>query len=186
MSGIVSILKIAIDIYASLLLIRVLLQLVQADFFNPISQTLFKVTSPVVEPLRGIFPTIGNLNTAGLAAALLLKWVYWLIVLTLSGLIGPQMLGYLAVALVELLGTLIDIYFWGIFILVISSWVGTASHPTVRLVTQIVDPYMAPFRRIIPNIGMIDLSPMVAIFTLMIVRDRLMPQLVGVIQPLLG
>ena len=96
------------------------------------------------------------------------------------------MLGYLAVALVELLGTLIDIYFWGIFILVISSWVGTASHPTVRLVTQIVDPYMAPFRRIIPNIGMIDLSPMVAIFTLMIVRDRLMPQLVGVIQPLLG
>ncbi|MFT5074861.1 MAG: YggT family protein, partial [Patiriisocius sp.] len=55
-----------------------------------------------------------------------------------------------------------------------------------RLVTQIVDPYMAPFRRIIPNIGMIDLSPMVAIFTLMIVRDRLMPQLVGVIQPLLG
>jgi len=186
MSSIVSILKIAIDIYASLLLIRVLLQLVQADFFNPISQTLFKVTSPVVEPLRRIFPTMGHLNTAGLAGALLLKWAYWLIVLILSGQIGPQMLGYLAVALVELLGTLIDVYFWGIFILVISSWVGTTSHPTVRLVTQIVDPYMAPFRRIIPNLGMIDISPMVAIFTLMIVRDKLMPQLVGVIQPLLG
>jgi YggT family protein len=183
---IIFILRTALDIYATVLLVRVLMQLVQADFFNPISQTLFKLTSPVVEPLHKIFPTIGRFNTAALVAAILVKWSFYLIVLSLSGMFGAQMFTYLAVAGLELLGTLIEIYFWGIFILVISSWVGTGSHPTVRLVSQVVDPYMAIFRRFIPPIGMIDLSPMVAIFGLMIIRANVMPKLGSLVQPLLG
>ncbi len=183
---IIFILRTALDIYATVLLVRLLLQLVQADFFNPISQTLFRLTSPVIEPLTKIFPTIGRFNTAALAAAILVKWSFYLIVLSFSGMFGAQMLTYIAVALLELLATLIDIYFWGIFILVISSWIGTSSHPTVQLVSQIVDPYMALFRRFIPPIGMIDLSPMVAIFGLMIIRANVMPTLSGLVQPLLS
>lgn len=181
----VFILRTVLDIYASVLLVRFLLQLVQADFFNPISQTLFKLTSPVVEPLHKIFPTIGRFNSAALVAAILVKWAFYLIVLSVSGMFGAQMFTYLAVAAFELLGTLIEIYFWGIFILVISSWIGTAAHPTVRLVNQIVDPYMNLFRRFIPPLGMIDISPMVAIFGLMIIRANIMPQLGSFIQPLL-
>ena len=95
---IIFILRTALDIYATVLLVRVLLQLVQADFFNPISQTLFKLTSPVVEPLHKIFPTIGRFNTAALVAAILVKWSFYLIVLSLSGMFGAQMFTYLAVA----------------------------------------------------------------------------------------
>jgi YggT family protein len=101
-------------------------------------------------------------------------------------MLSAQMFVYIAVALLELLASLIEIYFWGIFILVISSWIGTSSHPTVRVVSQIVDPYMAIFRRFIPPIGMIDLSPMVAIFGLMIIRANVMPKLASLVQPLLG
>ncbi|MFB0990373.1 MAG: YggT family protein, partial [Porticoccaceae bacterium] len=53
----------------------------------------------------------------------------------------------------------------------------TTSHPTVRLVSQIIDPYMKPFRKIIPPLGMIDISPMVAIFTLIFIRGQLLPVL---------
>jgi YggT family protein len=77
------------------------------------------------------------------------------------------------------LGTLIEIYFYGILIVAISSWIGTTSHPTVRLVSQIIDPYMKPFRKIIPPLGMIDISPMVAIFTLIFIRGQLLPVLSG-------
>jgi YggT family protein len=93
---------------------------------------------------------------------------------------------YLAVAGFDLLRTLIEIYFWGIFILVISSWVGTTQHPTVVLVSQVVDPYMKPFRNLIPPIGMIDISPMAAIFTLMFIRAKVLPMLGGLIVPLLN
>jgi YggT family protein len=90
-----------------------------------------------------------------------------------------QLPTYLFIAALSLLGTLIEIYFYGILIVAISSWIGTTSHPTVRLVSQIIDPYMKPFRKIIPPLGMIDISPMVAIFTLIFIRGQLLPVLSG-------
>ena len=73
----------------------------------------------------------------------------------------------------------------GIFILVIASWVGPVSNPSVDLVSQIIEPYMRPFRRVIPPIGMIDISPMAALLTLMIIREKLLPFLDGLIVPFL-
>ena len=92
-----------------------------------------------------------------------------------------QLPTYLFVAALSLLASLIQIYFYGILILAISSWVGTTSHPTVRVISQIIDPYMKPFRKVIPPIGMIDISPMVAIFTLMFIRGQVLPVLSNLI-----
>ncbi|MDG2146090.1 MAG: YggT family protein, partial [Porticoccaceae bacterium] len=61
--GLIDIIRLVIDLYATVILVRLLLQLVQADFFNPISQTIFKITAPIVEPLHKIFPTFGKFNT---------------------------------------------------------------------------------------------------------------------------
>ena len=179
------ILKTVANLYATLLLIRLLLQLVKADFYNPISQTMLKLCAPVVEPLRLIFPTIGRFNSAALVAAILLKWLPYVIQIALSGMLSTGVLAFLLVAAFDLLRILIEVYFWGIFILVIASWVGTVSHPSVSLVSQIIEPYMRPFRRVIPPIGMIDISPMAAILTLMIIREKLLPFLNGLISPLL-
>ena len=184
--SLVFILRTAIDIYVLMLLVRTLQQLVQADFYNPISQALFKICAPVVEPLRKILPTIGKLNLAALTAALLVQWAFYVIIVAASGLFPTQIFVYLAVAGYDLLSALVDIYFWGIFILVISSWIGTTGHPPVQLVNQIVDPYMRPFRNLIPPIGMIDISPMVAIFALMFIQSRVLPLVGDLIKPLLG
>ena len=177
--GLINIIGLLVDIYATILVVRLLLQLVQADFFNPLSQTIFKVTAPIVEPLHKIFPTIGRFNTAALVAAILTKWSFYLMMMSFgSGSVG-QIAVYLAIAALSLFETLIEIYFYGILIIAISSWIGTTSHPTERLVNQIIDPYMKPFRKIIPPLGMIDLSPMVAIFTLIFIRGQLLPLLNG-------
>jgi len=175
--GMINIIRLVVDIYATVLLVRLLLQLVQADFFNPLSQTIFKITAPVVEPLHKIFPTIGRFNTAALVSAILVKWSLFIIMIAFGQVLVEQLPTYLFIAALSLLGTLIEIYFYGILIVAISSWIGTTSHPTVRLVSQIIDPYMKPFRKIIPPLGMIDISPMVAIFTLIFIRGQLLPVL---------
>jgi YggT family protein len=177
--GMINIIRLVVDIYATVLLVRLLLQLVQADFFNPLSQTIFKITAPVVEPLHKIFPTIGRFNTAALVSAILVKWSLFIIMIAFGKVLVEQLPTYLFIAALSLLGTLIEIYFYGILIVAISSWIGTTSHPTVRLVSQIIDPYMKPFRKIIPPLGMIDISPMVAIFTLIFIRGQLLPVLSG-------
>jgi YggT family protein len=101
--------------------------------------------------------------------------------MSIGAVYPQQLIMFLLVSALSLFGTLIEIYFYGILIVAISSWVGTLDHPNVRLVSQIIDPYMKPFRNTIPPIGMIDISPMVAIFTLMFIRAQILPLLNGLI-----
>jgi len=178
------ILKYVTDIIATLLVIRFLLQLVRADFYNPISQGLLKICAPVVEPLQRVLPSYGRFNLAALVAAILFKLSFLVLAAAIAGLLSAGIFAFLALAVFELLRTLISIYFYGVFILVIFSWVGTPPHPAARLIGQIIQPYTDLFRRFIPPIGMIDLSPMAAIFTLMIMRAQILPIIAMQIRPL--
>lgn len=171
-NGAISLLKLFIDFYSVLLLIRFLLQLVQADFFNPVSQVILKVTAPVVEPLTRIIPTIKNFNLSALFAAVLVKWSFFAILVPLGSVMPSQLGIFLIIALISLIKPLIQIYLYGILIIAISSWIGTTDHPFVRLTNQIIDPYMRPFRNIIPPIGMIDISPMIAILVLIFAETQ--------------
>lgn len=179
------ILKYATDIVATLLLIRFLLQLNQADFYNPVSQGIVKICTPIASPLEKLIPSMGRFNLAVLAAAILAKWSFFVIIAAANGLLSVGVFSYLALAVFELLRTLITIYFYGVFILVIFSWVGTPPHPAARLINQVILPYTNIFRRFIPPLGMIDISPMVAIFTLMIIRAQILPIIAMQIRPLL-
>lgn len=179
------ILKYATDIVATLLLIRFLLQLTQADFYNPVSQGILKICTPITTPLEKLIPTMGRFNLAVLAAAILVKWCFFVIIAATNGLLSASIFAFLALAAFELLRTLITVYFYGVFILVIFSWVGTPPHPAARLIGQVILPYTNIFRRFIPPLGMIDISPMVAIFTLMIIRAQILPIIAMQIRPLL-
>lgn len=178
------ILKYASDIIASLLLIRFLLQLTQADFYNPVSQGIMKICSPIVSPLQKLIPNLGRFNLAVVIAAILVKAVFFKVA-ELNGFISGGIFAFLALAVFELLRTVITIYFYGVFILVIFSWVGTPPHPAARLLNQVISPYTNIFRRFIPPLGMIDVSPMVAIFTLMIIRAEILPIIAMQIRPFL-
>jgi YggT family protein len=172
---VIFILKYATDIIATLLLIRFLLQLTRADFYNPVSQGILKICSPIATPLEKLLPTMGRFNLAVLATAVIVKWMFFVIKAAANGLLTAGIFAYLAPAAFELLRTLITLYFYGVFILVVFSWVGTPPHPAARLIGQVILPYTNIFRRFIPPLGMIDISPMVAIFTLMIIRAQILP-----------
>ncbi|NMD69426.1 YggT family protein [Bacillus sp. DNRA2] len=68
---------------------------------------------------------------------------------------------------VDVLGQIIQIYSWALIIYILMSWFPNARDTGIgRFLTNICEPYLEPFRRIIPPLGMIDISPIVAILVL--------------------
>lgn len=150
-------------LYLLALMMRVLLEAVGADYFNPICQALIKVTDPLVRPLARILPRMGRINVA----AIVLLYIIQVIALVAVGLIGnwplnPAVLAVLGV--LKLVHMLLMFYLVLILVGVILSWVGHGfRHPIVPLVFQLVEPVLAPIRRVMPSLGGLDLSPLVAI-----------------------
>jgi YggT family protein len=155
-----------VDLYVTAILLRLLLQWVRADFYNPLSQFLVKITNPVLVPARRIIPSIGRLDTASVVVMLLLE----LLQLTLISLIGQTEYGFqflLFFAIRKLLVALLMTYFVLIIARVIISWIANQSrHPLIPLVYQLTEPVLRPFSRLIPPIGGIDLSPLFALIGL--------------------
>ncbi|QIL90531.1 YggT family protein [Microbulbifer harenosus] len=174
-------------LYLFAVLLRFMLQLARADFYNPISQGIVKITNPLLRPLRKIVPGFFGLDMASLVLALLVGWV---MILGAGFLAGVGMLNPLSALLWSLLGclmTLIAILFVGMLISIVVSWVAPHSaNPALVLLRQLLEPVYAPVRKIIPPLGVIDISP-IFVFILLTVADKLllgfaqsaaMPQLV--------
>lgn len=154
----------------SLIVLRVLLQLVRANFYNPICQFLYKATNPVLMPLRKVIPAWRNLDIAGIALAWLataIKLV--LLYATLGQTLG--VLGLVVLALADLLDFVLLLYIVLILMRVVVSFIGADSyHPLVPLVLQLTEPVLKPVRRVLPNVSGIDFSPMLALLAITLAR----------------
>jgi len=162
----------------ALIVLRVLLQLVRANFHNPICQFLYRATNPLLIPLRKIIPGWRNLDIAGV----LLAWVLFVIkrALVFAVLASmPSLPGLLLIALADMIGWVLVLMLVLIFVRVVLSFVGGDSRqPVVPLVFQLTEPMLGPIRRKLPALGGLDLSPMVAILVIALLRAL-------VVQPLL-
>lgn len=155
-----------IDLYVAAVLLRLLLQWVRADFYNPLSQFLIKLTNPALVPLRRVIPSIGKLDTASVVLMLVLEVIgVWLI-----GKIGSAAMTWqqiIAFSAIKLVMTLLMTYFFLIIVAVILSWLGRGvRHPFVPLVFQLTEPVLRPIRKVIPPIAGIDLSPLFALIAI--------------------
>ena len=152
-----------IDLYITAVMLRLLLQWVRADFYNPVCQFLVKVTNPLLVPLRRVLPSIGRLDTAAVVLMLVLEVLgVWLVTRINDVEMGPAALAVFSIT--KLLMTLLWTYFFLIIVMVILSWVGRGlRHPVIPLVFQLTDPVLRPLRRVIPPIAGIDLSPLIAL-----------------------
>jgi YggT family protein len=154
------------DLYVTAILLRLLLQWVKADFYNPLSQFLVKVTNPVLVPARRIVPSIGKLDTASVVVMLLLELAQ-LAIISLLDQADYGMQFIFLFALKKLLFTLLMTYFILIIARVIVSWIANQSrHPLIPLLHQLTEPVLAPFNRFVPPMGGVDLSPLFALITL--------------------
>lgn len=148
-------------LYILAVLLRFLLQLSRADFYNPISQALVKLTSPTLNPLRQIIPGIGGIDIAAIILVLLLQSLATVLLLLLAGIGINFNPAFLVIwGALGTIGIIVNIYLVAILVSIIISWVSPGTYnPIVVLLQQLTEPVMKPVRNIIPPMGGLDLSP---------------------------
>ena len=177
---IVFLIQVAFGIYTLIVLLRFLLQLVRADFYNPLSQFIVKATTPILRPLRRFVPGIGGIDVSSLLLAWILKTIELALIYLVSGL-GFQLLPSIVLAIPELVDLTINVFLFSILILVILSWVNPGGHnPASSLLYDLTNPLLAPVRRRMPDMGGLDLSPMVVMVVLYLLKMLFIPPLVHV------
>ena len=166
MTALLFLLQTAFGFYLLAVMLRFLLQVVRADFYNPLVQFLVRITNPLLLPLRRMVPGYRGLDLAAVVLAFALQLLEVLLITLLLN--QPLSLGVLlARTVMELAKLLVNIYLWSIIIQVVLSWVNPDPyHPVGRVLTQLTAPLLKPVRRWLPPISGLDLSPMVVIFTL--------------------
>ncbi|WP_290648014.1 YggT family protein [Aquisalimonas sp.] len=157
-------------LYILAVMLRFLLQWVRADYRNPISQFLIRVTQPPLQPLRRVIPPIGRADTSAIVLMLLLQFctlalVYWINGTNVSA-------GFLFVrSVAELLNLLLNVFLVVVIIRVILSWVNPGHYnPAIGVIDNLAEPVLAPARRIIPSIGGLDLSPIAVLVGIQLIK----------------
>lgn len=150
--------------------LRFLLQLVRADFYNPISQWIVRVTSPVLNPIQKVIPVYKGWHFGALGLILLLQLVSINLITLLKGFGTLPILTLILGSLVQLVFLATDFYFWLLLINVVLSWVSPGYTPFGALIAQLAEPLLAPFRRLLPPMGGIDFSAMLALLAIQIVQ----------------
>ena len=175
------------DLYVLLALLRFLLQMLRADFYNPISQFIVRATTPPLRILRRFIPSISGQDTASIVLCLIVIYLKFLIirVLDISHIpistymapVGSAGYGGLFVfAIADLIALTFTVFLGAIIIQVIFSWISPGQYnPVIGLVNKISEPVLKPFRKFIPPMGGLDLSPLFAILLLMVAKMLLVP-----------
>ncbi|TBR43844.1 YggT family protein [Marinomonas agarivorans] len=163
------------NLYLLIVLLRLILQLIRADFYNPISQGVVKATNVFVMPLRRILPSIGRVDTASVVLALAVQFLTVFAFAFLTGQSASLIL-YIQYTVLGVIYHLFDLYFWAMIISIILSWVApTANHPGALIVWQITEPLYSFFRRFIPSFGGLDISPIFIMMGIYLVQNMLKP-----------
>jgi len=157
-------------LYEIIILLRLVMQLVRADFYNPLAQFIVKATNPLLRPMRRVIPGVAGIDLASLLLLLLVIVLELMLLSVVSSKPFPSVPGLVALSLVTALKMVVYLYLFGIFVLVILSWVNPGNYnPMVNLIHQVTEPLMRPARRLIPPVGGLDLSPMAVIIVLWLV-----------------
>jgi YggT family protein len=150
----------AFDLYIFIVMLRIVLQWVSADYTNPLFQLAAKLTNPPLKPIRRIIPTLHGIDIAAIVLLLLLEILKLTVLIWLQIDAIPRMSGLAVLAFAELLNQLINLFFYTILGLAILSWFSPLMHsPLIDVLHRISDPLMRPIRRVLPPIAGFDLSP---------------------------
>jgi YggT family protein len=158
-----TLIELLFGLYLFVLVLRFQLQIARADFYNPISQSITKVTNPFLLPLRKFIPSLGRIDLALVFLGVIFQVFAILMILLSKGMIAENILLIPVWGFISLISIGLNIYFASLFVNIILSWFAPGSYnPAALLVHQIVQPIMKPIRAIIPPLGGLDFSPIFA------------------------
>ena len=142
------------------LLLRFLLQASRADFYNPVTQSLVKLTGPLLKPARRIIPSWRNFDLASLVLTLIFSTLATTLMIFSAGFVLPGIGTLLSWSFLGMVSLILKIYFWGLLVSIIASWVAPHSgNPALMLVQEILDPVQSLVRKVLPPMGGLDFSP---------------------------
>ena len=142
------------------LLLRFLLQATRADFYNPVTQSLVKLTAPLLKPARRIIPSWRNLDIAALVLTLILSTLATTLMIFSAGFVLPGIGILLSWSFLGIISLFLNIYFWGLLVSIIASWVAPHSgNPALMLIQELLEPVQSLFRKVLPPMGGLDFSP---------------------------
>lgn len=159
------------SLYIFVLLLRIWLPLLRADFRNPLAQAALRLTSPLVVPLRRVLPSFGRLDTATVLVAFVIQYAAILLIMFIYAALLSNPLpsgGLIALtSMVKLISLSVNLFVFAIIIRVVLSWISPGLHnPATALVSTLTEPVLQPIRRLLPPMGGFDLLPMLTIIGL--------------------
>ena len=169
--AIVYLIQVVFGLYILAVMLRFLFQLVRADFYNPISQAIVKITNLPLIQLRRLIPGLWGVDLASVALLLALQALeIFLVVLIQDGYAGHPW-GLVVLSLAQLLRMAIYIFIVAMIIRIVISWINPAAgyNPVVGLLASLTEPLMRPARQIIPPISGLDLSPLIVFVVLQLI-----------------
>jgi len=178
------------DIYVLLVLLRFMLQMLRADFYNPVSQFVVRLTSPPLKILRRFIPSVAGQDTSAILLCLSIIFAKFMLlrllgtgVIHIGGTVAPiggiGYLGLLIYSFADLASLFLTVFLIAIIIQVVMSWISPGAYnPVIGLVNTFAAPALRPVRKIVPPIGGLDLSPLFATLMIIVAKLLIIPPLI--------
>jgi YggT family protein len=178
------------DLYILLVLLRFILQMLRADFYNTVSQFIVKMTTPPLKVLRRFIPSMLGQDSAAIVLCLLIIYAKFVLLRVLDipvvaiadvrvpiGLVSYA--GLLIYSIADLVSLFISVFLVACIIQVVISWISPGQYnPVIGLVNTITAPILRPIQKRLPPMGGFDFSTMVAILVLMVGKMLIIPPII--------
>ncbi|MFC5428365.1 MAG: YggT family protein [Paraburkholderia sp.] len=146
-------------LFGAALLLRAWLQFVRVPAYNPVTHAVQQVTNWIVLPLRRVIPGLRGIDWASIVAALVAAIVYVLLMFWLGGIdLVSQLPMLVIVAVLTVVKWALNLLFWLTILMALLSWLNPRS-PAMPVLFELTAPFLNPLRRILPQMGGLDLSP---------------------------
>lgn len=155
--GVLFLVQTVFSLYIMAIVLRIWLQLARADFFNPLSQFVARITNPVLRPLERVIPSTGRLNLAAVVLGVLVSIIALYVRLAMLGA-SVDIVPLIIIGLRYFISIALQLVFWILIIRAILSWFSQGANPLEMVLHQLTEPMLRPIRRFIPAIGGLDLS----------------------------
>lgn len=161
--------RVLLELVAFVAFSRYFLQLFRANFFNPVTQAIVKITDPVLNPLRTVIKPVGRHDLAallfGVVTVALMVWA-----LSAMRGVGVSGAGVFIGTLYFAFLTVTNLFFWTVLLRAVASWLGNDRSPGVAFLADLTDPVVDPVRRVLPPLGGIDLSPLAVLLLIQVAQ----------------
>ena len=166
----VMLINLIFSLYGMAVLLRILFQFIKADYFNPLSQTIAKLTNYPCRQINRLAPRKLPIDISAIILFLIVEIVKLLMIEWISvGMV--TVLGILTATISDSIYQLLNLYFYIIFIVSLASWIAPERpHPSLILLKKLADPVLDLVRRIIPPFHNIDFSPLIVLILIKLIE----------------